>query len=37
VRHQARDIVMLMAFSAAASSGVAACFLVLSHLSRAGR
>jgi hypothetical protein len=37
VRHQARDVVLLMAFSAAASSTVAAGLLLLAHLSRAGR
>jgi hypothetical protein len=37
VRHQARDAVALMAFSAASSSAVAAGFLLLSHLSTAGR
>ena len=34
VRHQARDAAALMAFSAAASLGVAACFLVLAVLAR---
>jgi hypothetical protein len=37
VRHQARDAVAVMAFSVCASSGVAGAFLLLSHLSRAGR
>ncbi|HEX3930649.1 MAG TPA: hypothetical protein VHW64_08095 [Nocardioides sp.] len=37
VRHQARDAVAVMVFSACASSGVAVAFLLLSHLSRAGR
>jgi hypothetical protein len=37
VRHQARDVVVLMAFSAASSTAVSAAFLLLAHLSRAGR
>jgi hypothetical protein len=37
VRQQARDVVALMAFSATASVAVAAGFLVLAHLSHAGR
>jgi hypothetical protein len=37
VRHQARDVVVLMAFSASSSVVVAAGFLVLAHLSHAGR
>ena len=37
VRHQARDVVVLMAFSASSSVAVAAGFLVLAHLSHAGR
>ena len=37
VRHQARDVVLLMAFSATASSAVAAGLLLLAHLSQAGR
>ncbi|MBO0846045.1 MAG: hypothetical protein J2P22_11590 [Nocardioides sp.] len=37
LRHQARDVVVLMAFSATASSAVAAALLLLAHLSRAGR
>jgi hypothetical protein len=37
VRHQARDVVALMAFSAAASITVAAGFLLLAHLSHTGR
>ena len=37
VRHQARDVVLLMGFSAAASTAVAAGLLLLAHLSRAGR
>jgi hypothetical protein len=37
VRHQARDVVALMAFSALSSSAVAACFVMLPHLSRVGR
>ncbi len=34
VRHQARDAAALMAFSAAVSVGVAACFLLLAVLAR---
>ena len=37
VRDQARDIAVMMAFSATASIAVAAGFLVLAHLSRSGR
>ncbi len=37
VREQARDAVALMAFSAAASVGVAVGFLLLAQLSGAGR
>jgi hypothetical protein len=37
VRDQARDVVVLMAFSAIASTTLAAAFLVLAHLSRTGR
>jgi hypothetical protein len=37
VRHQARDAVALMAFSAASSTAVAAGFLLLGQLSAAGR
>lgn len=37
VREQARDAVVLMAFSAASSVGVAAGFLLLAQLSGAGR
>jgi len=37
VRHQARDAVALMVFSAASSTVVAAGLLLLAHLSRAGR
>jgi hypothetical protein len=37
VRHQARDAVVLMAFSATVSTTVAAAFLLLAHLSRSGR
>jgi len=36
VRHQARDVAMMMAFSAASSVAVAAGFLLLAHLSPAG-
>jgi len=37
VRHQARDVVALMLFSATSSTVVAAGLLLLAHLSRAGR
>jgi hypothetical protein len=37
VRHQARDVVALMVFSASTSVAVAAGFLLLAHLSTAGR
>ncbi|HEY3530104.1 MAG TPA: hypothetical protein VGK78_13240 [Nocardioides sp.] len=37
VRHQARDVVVLMAFSATSSTAVAAGLLLLAHLARAGR
>jgi hypothetical protein len=37
VRHQARDVVLLMGFSAAVSSAVAAGLLLLAHLAQAGR
>jgi hypothetical protein len=37
VRHQARDAVALMLFSAASSTVVAAGLLLLAHLVRAGR
>jgi hypothetical protein len=37
VRHQARDAVVLMAFSATTSVGVAVGFLLLAHLARMGR
>lgn len=37
VRHQARDVVVLMAFSASSSVAVATGFLLLAHLSHAGR
>jgi hypothetical protein len=37
VRHQARDAVALMAFSAVSSATVAGGFLLLPHLSTAGR
>jgi len=37
VRHQARDAVALMVFSAISSTVVAAGLLLLAHLSRAGR
>ena len=37
VRHQARDVVVLMAFSATTSVGLAVGFLLLAHLARAGR
>jgi hypothetical protein len=37
VRHQARDVAVLMTFSAGASTGVAVALLVLAHLLRAGR
>jgi hypothetical protein len=35
VRHQARDVVLLMAFSAVTSTALAAGLLALTHLSRA--
>ena len=35
VRHQARDVVALMAFSAATSTALAAGLLLLAHLSHA--
>jgi hypothetical protein len=37
VRHQARDVVVMMAFSATTSVAVALGFVVLAHLSHAGR
>jgi hypothetical protein len=37
VRHQARDAVALMVFSATSSTIVAAGLLLLAHLSQAGR
>jgi len=37
VRHQARDAVALMVFSAASSTAVAAGLLLLGHLSTTGR
>jgi hypothetical protein len=37
VRHQARDVVVLMAFSASTSVAVAVGILLLAHLGRAGR
>jgi hypothetical protein len=37
VRHQARDAVVLMAFSATTSVGVALGLLLLAHLAPAGR
>ncbi|HET7067032.1 MAG TPA: hypothetical protein VFI21_05475 [Nocardioides sp.] len=37
VRHQARDAVVLMAFSATTSTALAAGFLLLAHLSHSGR
>jgi hypothetical protein len=37
VRHQARDVAVMMAFSAASSVAVAVGLLVLAQLSRAGR
>jgi hypothetical protein len=37
VRDQAREVMVLMAFSAAASTAVAGLFLLLAQLSRAGR
>jgi hypothetical protein len=37
VRHQARDVVVLMAFSAVASTSVAAALLLVAQLSRTGR
>jgi hypothetical protein len=37
VRHQARDVVVMMAFSAAASVTVAAGLVLLAHLSYSGR
>ena len=37
VRHQARDVVVMMAFSAASSIAVAAGFVLLAHLSHSGR
>jgi hypothetical protein len=35
VRHQARDVVALMAFSATTSTGLASGLLLLAHLSHA--
>ncbi|HET7070060.1 MAG TPA: hypothetical protein VFI40_04490 [Nocardioides sp.] len=37
VRHQARDVVTLMAFSATSSVAVATGFLLLAHLAHTGR
>jgi hypothetical protein len=37
VRHQARDVVVMMAFSAASSVAVAAGLVLLAHLSYSGR
>ncbi|HET8665271.1 MAG TPA: hypothetical protein VFM08_13225 [Nocardioides sp.] len=37
VRHQARDAVALMAFSATTSVAVAVGFLLLAHLAHSGR
>jgi hypothetical protein len=37
VRHQARDVLVMMAFSAACSTGLAVALLVLTRLSGAGR
>jgi hypothetical protein len=37
VRHQARDAVVLMAFSATSSVAVATTFLLLAHLAHTGR
>jgi hypothetical protein len=37
VRHQARDALAVMVFSATASTGVAGGLLLLAHLSQAGR
>ncbi len=37
MRHQARDVVVLMAFSAASSTVVAVGLLVLARLSGSGR
>ena len=37
VRHQMRDVLLMMAFSATSSVVVAMGFLVLAHVGRAGR
>jgi len=37
VRHQARDVVVVMAFSASSSVAVAVGFLLLAHLAHTGR
>ena len=37
VRHQARDAVVVMAFSATSSVAVAVGFLLLAHLAHTGR
>jgi len=37
VRHQARDAVVVMAFSASSSVAVAVGFLLLAHLAHTGR
>ncbi len=37
VRHQARDVVAVMAFSAVSSTALAAAFLLLAHLNPVGR
>jgi hypothetical protein len=37
VRHQARDVLVMMTFSAATSTGLAMALLVLTRLSGAGR
>jgi len=37
VRHQARDVAVMMAFSAASSVAVAAGLVLLAHLSYSGR
>jgi hypothetical protein len=37
VRHQARDVAVMMAFSAASSVAVAAGFLLLAQLTHTGR
>jgi hypothetical protein len=37
VRHQARDVVVLMAFSAGLSTTVALALMLVGHLARSGR